>query len=106
MRDQDALWRIVDELVAVAEQRGVSAAQVALAWLLARPGVTSLVIGARTEEQLVDNLAAATLSLTAEELERLERVSRPPLLYPYWHQAAEAPDRLSDPDRALLGPYL
>jgi aryl-alcohol dehydrogenase-like predicted oxidoreductase len=106
VRDQEALWRIVDELVAVAEPRGVSAAQVALAWLLARPGVTSLVIGARTEEQLMDNLGAATLSLTAEELGRLERVSRPPLLYPYWHQAAEAPARLSEPDRALLGPYL
>ena len=63
-------------------------------------------IGARTEEQLIDNLAAATLRLTADELGRLERVSRPPLLYPYWHQAAEAPDRLSGPDRALLGPHL
>jgi aryl-alcohol dehydrogenase-like predicted oxidoreductase len=106
VRDQEALWQIVDELVAVAEERGVSAAQVALAWLLARPGVTSLVIGARTEEQLLDNLASASLSLTVEELGRLERVSRPPLLYPYWHQAGEAPDRLSDPDRALLEPYL
>jgi aryl-alcohol dehydrogenase-like predicted oxidoreductase len=106
VRHAEALWKIVDELVAIAEARGVSAAQVALAWLLARPGVSSLIIGARTEEQLDDNLAATSLVLTADEHVRLEEVSRPPLLYPYWHQAASAGDRLSDADRALLGPYL
>jgi aryl-alcohol dehydrogenase-like predicted oxidoreductase len=106
IRDQEALWRIVDELVAVADARRVSAAQVALAWLLARPGVTSVVIGARTDEQLADNLSAASLSLTEEEHARLELVSRPPLLYPYWHQAAQSQDRLSDADLALLGPHV
>jgi aryl-alcohol dehydrogenase-like predicted oxidoreductase len=106
VRDQEALWRIVDELVAVAEERGASPAQVALAWLLARPGVSSLVIGARTEEQLADNLAAASLSLTADEHARLELVSRPPLIYPFWHQAASSGDRLSQADRTLLDPYL
>jgi aryl-alcohol dehydrogenase-like predicted oxidoreductase len=60
---------------------------VALAWLLGRPGVTSIVIGARNDDQLADNLAAANLVLTAEELSRLDEVSAPPLLYPYWHQA-------------------
>jgi aryl-alcohol dehydrogenase-like predicted oxidoreductase len=106
IRDQEALWKIVDELVEIADRHGVSAAQVALAWLLARPGVSSLVIGARTEEQLTDNLAAASLALDEHEHARLEAVSRPPLLYPFWHQADSAPDRLSDPDRTLLGPYL
>jgi aryl-alcohol dehydrogenase-like predicted oxidoreductase len=106
VRDSEALWTIVDELVVIADSRGVSAAQVALAWLLARPGISSLVIGARTEEQLADNLAAASLTLTPEEHARLEAVSRPPLLYPYWHQAASAGDRLSDADRTLLGPHL
>ena len=86
--------------------RGVSAAQVALAWLLARPAVTSVIIGARTDEQLADNLAAADLSLTAEERARLDEVSRPPLLYPYWHQAKTAADRLGPADLSLLGPYL
>ena len=62
------------------------AAQVALAWLLGRPGVTSVIVGARTDEQLADNLAAADLSLSAEETARLEAVSRPPLIYPFWHQ--------------------
>ena len=101
VKDWDALWRIVAELVAVAEARGVSAAQVALAWLLVRPGVTSVIVGARTEEQLADNLAASALVLDAEELARLDRVSRPPLLYPYWHQAASITNRLSPADRAL-----
>jgi diketogulonate reductase-like aldo/keto reductase len=79
---------------------------VALAWLLGRPGVTSLVIGARTEEQFADNLAAADLVLTAEERDRLDAVSRLPLLYPYWHQAATASDRLSPADLTLIGPHL
>jgi aryl-alcohol dehydrogenase-like predicted oxidoreductase len=59
-----------------------------------------------TEEQLADNLGAAGLSLTPEELARLEEVSRPPLLYPYWHQAKTAADRLGPADLALLGPHL
>jgi diketogulonate reductase-like aldo/keto reductase len=84
----------------------VSPAQVALAWLLTRPAVTSVIIGARTDEQLADNLGAADLSLTADELARLEVVSRPPLLYPYWHQAKTAADRLGPADLSLLGPYL
>src|SRR5215211_2889558 len=106
VRDQDKLYDIVEVLVGVAKDRGVSPAQVALAWLLERPAVTSVIIGARTEEQLVDNLGAADLSLTAEELARLEEVSRPPLLYPYWHQAKTAIDRLGPADLSLLAPYL
>ena len=68
----------------------------------AKPGVTSLVIGARKEEQLADNLAAADLELAADERARLDEVSAPPLLYPYWHQAKTASDRLGDgrPDAA------
>ena len=106
MRDEEKLYDIVEALVAVAEPRGVSAAQVALAWLLGRPGVTSLIVGARTDEQLADNLKAAGLRLTAEERVRLDEVSAPPLLYPYWHQAATAKDRLSPADVSLLGPHL
>ena len=104
--DEDKLYDIVDVLVSVGEARGVSAAQVALAWLLTRPGVASLVVGARTEAQLADNLAAASLALTPEEVARLEEVSRPPLLYPYWHQAWTAADRLGPADLTLLQPFL
>ena len=106
IRDENRLWNIVDALVAIGEAHGVSAAQVALAWLLGRPGVTSLVIGGRTEAQLKDNLAGAALVLTPKERQRLDEVSQPPLLYPYWHQRNTATDRLSPADLALLKPYL
>jgi aryl-alcohol dehydrogenase-like predicted oxidoreductase len=104
--DEEALWRTVDVLVEIAEARGVGAAPVALAWLLARPGITSLVVGARTEEQLVENLTGATLALARDEQDALERVSRLPLPYPHWHQLAEAADRLGPTELSLLEPYL
>jgi aryl-alcohol dehydrogenase-like predicted oxidoreductase len=104
--DREKLYDTVDVLVDIGAARGVSAAQVALAYLLGKPAVTSLVIGARTSEQLEDNLAAADLALTAAERARLDKVSAPPLLYPYWHQAKTARDRLSPADLTLLGPHL
>jgi aryl-alcohol dehydrogenase-like predicted oxidoreductase len=104
--DREGLYEIVEILIGIAEQHGVSAAQVALAWTLGQPAVTSLIIGARTAEQLADNLAAASLRLTDEERTRLEAASAPPLIYPYWHQAKTARDRLSPADLTLLGPYL
>jgi aryl-alcohol dehydrogenase-like predicted oxidoreductase len=104
--DEDKLYDTIDVLVEVAESHGVSAAQVALAWLLTRPTVSSVIVGARTDEQLADNLKAAELELSADELDRLERVSRPDLIYPYWHQMASAAERLSEADLALIGPYL
>jgi len=103
--DEDKLYDTIEVLVEVADHRGVSAAQVALAWVLARPGVTSTIVGARTEEQLADNLAAATLELTADEHARLEAVSRPPLLYPFWHHRNAAGDRLSAADLSLISAH-
>jgi aryl-alcohol dehydrogenase-like predicted oxidoreductase len=104
--DSERLYDVVDVLVEIAEGHGVSAAQVALAWLLGRPGVSSVVIGARTDEQLADNLAAAELELGEDDRARLDDVSAPPLIYPYWHQAKTASERLSDADLALLGPHV
>ncbi|MFL5861631.1 MAG: aldo/keto reductase [Solirubrobacteraceae bacterium] len=104
--DEDKLYDTVDVLVETAEAHGSSAAQVALAWLLQRPTVSSIVIGARTEEQLADNLKAADLILSDAEASRLEEVSRPPLIYPYWHQRKTASDRLGQADLALLAPFL
>src|SRR5579872_3144861 len=104
--DQDKLYDTVDVLVDVGEQHGVSAARVALAYLLDKPAVTSLVIGARSSQQLADNLAAADLELTADDFRRLDKVSAPVLLYPYWHQAKTARDRLSPADLTLLRPHL
>ena len=106
IRDQERLYDVIDVLVEIAQARGVSAAQVALAYLLGRPGVTSLVIGARTDQQLADNLAAAKLVLTPAERTKLDGVSAPPLLYPYWHQAKTAWDRLGPADLSLLRPYV
>ncbi|MCJ8151186.1 aldo/keto reductase (plasmid) [Shinella sp. H4-D48] len=106
IRDENRLWSIVETLVAIAGERGVSAAQVALAWLLGRKGVTSVIIGGRTEAQFRDNLAAAELKLSDEERSRLDQVSQPWLQYPYWHQRNTANDRLSEADLSLIAPYL
>jgi aryl-alcohol dehydrogenase-like predicted oxidoreductase len=104
--DEAKLWDIVDAIVAIGRGRGVSGAQVALAWLVDRPGVVSAIIGGRTEEQFKDNLAAAGLKLTPEERKRLDEASRPPLIYPYWHQNWTAKDRFNAADLALHGSYL
>jgi len=106
VRDEDQLYDVIDAVVEIAEEHGASPAQVALAWLLGRPGVASVVIGARTDEQLADNLGAADLELGAEERARLDAVSAPPLLYPYWHQAKTANDRLGEADLTLLGAHI
>jgi aryl-alcohol dehydrogenase-like predicted oxidoreductase len=97
VRDREQLYDVVEVLVDIGE------AQVALAYLLHRPGVASLVIGARNEDQLADNLRAADLELSADELARLDEASAPPLIYPYWHQLKTASDRLGAPDLSLLG---
>jgi aryl-alcohol dehydrogenase-like predicted oxidoreductase len=106
VRDQEKLYDTIEVLVDVAQAHGVSPAQVALAWLLGRPAVTSLIIGARTDEQLRDNLAAASLDLSSDERAALDKVSAPELIYPHWHQANTASDRLGPADLALLAEHL
>ncbi|HEY4161874.1 MAG TPA: aldo/keto reductase [Dongiaceae bacterium] len=104
--NEKKLYDTIEALVEIAEARKRPAASIALAWLLGRPGITSLVIGARNEEQLKENLPAAELKLTEEEIAKLDTVSAPELIYPYWHQANTATDRLSEADLALLRPFL
>jgi aryl-alcohol dehydrogenase-like predicted oxidoreductase len=106
VRDREQLYDIVEVLVEIAEARGASPAQVALAYTLGRPGVSSVIVGARTEKQLVDNLKAADIELTDDERASLDEASALPLLYPYWHQAKTAADRLSAADLSLLGPHI
>jgi aryl-alcohol dehydrogenase-like predicted oxidoreductase len=106
VHDQDKLYDTVEVLVRIASDHAVSAAQVALAWVLGRPGITSLVIGARTSEQLADNLAAAELTLSDSERAELDKASAMPLLYPYWHQIRTSTDRLSAADLTLLAPHM
>src|SRR3954453_4420145 len=106
VHDEDRLYDTVDALVEIGQGHAVSAAQVALAYTLAKPAVTSGIVGARTEEQLADNLAAAQLTLSEDELRRLDDVSGVPLMYPYWHQANNAVGRLNAADLSLLGRHL
>ncbi|GAA1642769.1 aldo/keto reductase [Kribbella alba] len=85
---------VVDAVRSIAEARGISMAQVALAWLVDRPAVTSVILGARTTEQLNDNLGAADLHLTAEEQEQLDRASDPGAAdYPYGGPGTAQRDR-------------
>jgi diketogulonate reductase-like aldo/keto reductase len=93
-------------LIQIGEEHNVSAAEVALAWLLHRPAVASVIIGANTEDHLRTNLKAVDLRLSDSDMDRLNAVSKLPLLYPYWHQAMTASDRLSPVDLALLAQYL
>jgi aryl-alcohol dehydrogenase-like predicted oxidoreductase len=83
--NNEQTWRVVDALVAVAEQVGKAPAQVAINWLLQQPGVTAPIIGARTLEQLESNLGAGGWSLPGEALDQLNQASDAPLPYPYEH---------------------
>ena len=105
IRGMERLWRIVDVLVEIGDAHGVSSAQVALAWLLTRPAVASLVVGGRTEAQFQENFRAVDLVLTEEDLARLNDVSRLPLIYPYWHQHNFARGRFTEADQALHADY-
>ena len=83
---QEHLYNVVDSLDAVAKETGKSIAQVALNWLLQRPSVASLIIGARNEEQLRQNIGAIGWKLAPDQVGRLDAASAVPLSYPYWHQ--------------------
>jgi aryl-alcohol dehydrogenase-like predicted oxidoreductase len=83
---EDYLYKVVDALDEVAKQTGKSVPQIALNWLLQRPSVATVIIGARNEEQLRENLAAAGWNLTAEQVALLDKASSVPMAYPYWHQ--------------------
>jgi len=104
--DWNRMWDIVDVVNDVAKAHGVKGAQVALAWLLQRPMVASVIMGGRTTEQFVDNLKAAELKLTVDDIARLDKVSELPLIYPYWHQSFTASDRLGEADLILHKGYI
>jgi aryl-alcohol dehydrogenase-like predicted oxidoreductase len=82
-RSSDRNWDIIDAVGAIAGARGATYPQIALAWLLHQPNVSSVIIGARTLDQYEDNMGAAEIDLTADELAELDRVSALPDLYPY-----------------------
>ena len=84
--DVDRLYRIVDVLDEIAAEVGRTVSQVALNWVLRRPTVASVVLGARNETQLRENLGAIGWSLTGEQVRRLDAASETRPSYPYWHQ--------------------
>jgi len=91
---QERTWNVIDAVQKIATERGVSMAQIALAWVADRPQVTSVILGARTLEQLEDNLGACGLHLTAAETAILDAVSDPaPADYPYGGPGVEQRSR-------------
>jgi aryl-alcohol dehydrogenase-like predicted oxidoreductase len=84
------LYKVVDALDEVAKETGKTIPQVALNWLLQRPTVSTVVIGARNEQQLKDNLGAIGWNLTSDQVKKLDDASAAPAAYPYWHQAGFA----------------
>jgi aryl-alcohol dehydrogenase-like predicted oxidoreductase len=95
--DKDRAWKCVDAMREIGNARGVSVARVALAYVLAKPFVTTVIIGAKTMEQLDDNLAAANFSLTHDELRKLDEVSALPNEYPGWMLARQGAERVPQP---------
>ncbi len=83
---EEVFYNTIDALDEVAAETGKTLAQVALNWLLQRPTVSSIIIGARNEEQLKQNLGAAGWNLTTEQVKKLDTASDVPTVYPYWHQ--------------------
>lgn len=100
--DRQKAFAVIDVLKSVASERGVSVPQVVLAWLRNRPGIDSIVLGARTESQLRDNLASYDLVLSPEESARIEAAGRPLAIYPHWHRAQWAMDRPSPIEKGYL----
>jgi len=92
--NKDRAFECIEVMRGIAEAHGVSIARIALAWLLHRPAVMSVIIGAKTIEQLDDNLAATEIRLSAEELEKLDVVSALPPEYPGWMIERQAPGRI------------
>jgi aryl-alcohol dehydrogenase-like predicted oxidoreductase len=83
---EEYLYKVVDAIDEIAKETGKTIPQIALNWLLRRPTVSTLIVGARNEEQLKQNLGAIGWELTKEQIAKLDAASEVPLVYPYWHQ--------------------
>ncbi len=94
--DKPRAFACVDAMRPIATEHGVSVAQIALAYLLAKPGIASVIIGAKTDEQLADNIAATKVTLTAGQLEVLDKVSALPPEYPGWMEDWQGRNRLTE----------
>ena len=105
VHDMEHAYNVIDVLAEVGEKHDASPARVCLAWLNSRPGISSLIVGARNEAQLKDSLASAELALTEEELQQIERVTRPAPRYPYWHRFTSGMDRIDPAEQPFLDEY-
>ncbi len=83
---EEYLYRVMDAIDAVAKETGKSVPQIAINWLLQRPTVATVIIGARNEEQLKQNLGSVGWNLTPEQMKKLDAASEQTKTYPYWHQ--------------------
>ncbi len=89
----EQVYKVVDAIDLIAQETGKTVPQIALNWLLQRPTVANVIVGARNEEQLRQNLGAVGWNLTAEQVARLDEASAVPKIYPYWHQQASFSER-------------
>jgi aryl-alcohol dehydrogenase-like predicted oxidoreductase len=95
--NKDRAWACVEAMRAIGDAHGVSVARVALAWLLSKPAVMSIIIGAKTVAQLDDNLGVTSLTLTADEIAKLDAVSALPAEYPGWMLQTQGANRIPEP---------
>jgi aryl-alcohol dehydrogenase-like predicted oxidoreductase len=103
--DKERIWKILDVIAPIAKAHGCSPARVSLAWLLAKPVITSVIIGAKRLDQLQDNLAAVELTLNQDDLRQLDGVSALPVEYPGWVLPFQGADRLEKLiARSVYGP--
>jgi aryl-alcohol dehydrogenase-like predicted oxidoreductase len=99
--DKERTWRILDVMAPIAKAHNCSPARISLAWLLSKPVVTSIIIGAKRLEQLTDNIAAVDLILTADELRQLDEVSALPPEYPGWMLSYQGANRIEPGPRPV-----
>jgi aryl-alcohol dehydrogenase-like predicted oxidoreductase len=100
--DQEKAFRVIDVLKQTATEVKASVPQVVLSWLGSRPGVSSIVLGARNAEQLQEDLDARLIELSPEQHARIEEAGRPLAIYPFWHRAQWAMDRPSATEKGYL----
>ncbi|MBO3065766.1 aldo/keto reductase [Staphylococcus shinii] len=105
IKDKELFYNLVDTLQEIANQHRVSVAQVTLAWLRDRPNVDSLVLAARTKEQLQDNIASYNLELTNQEIAAITDLTTPEPIYPLWHRAMNSYEKASKSEKVYLDGY-
>lgn len=103
--DKEKFYKIIDLLTDIAQTHHATVAQIALAWTMQKPAISSVIIGARNDEQLQSNLKVSEIHLSQDEMEQLDHISQIPMIYPYWHQYECAAQRLGEADKVLFDPF-